>query len=123
MDHAARIEVLERENETLRERIAQLEAQLRGGDRYVPVEWGLTRSEATMVLALSTRQQCSKDMLMQALYSGGVDEGAKPKIVDVFICKIRKKLKPFGVDIATIWGLGYALDPATREMLAEKAAA
>lgn len=31
------------------------------------------------------------------------------KIVDVFVCKLRKKLKPLGVEIATAWGQGYRL--------------
>lgn len=31
------------------------------------------------------------------------------KIIDVFICKIRKKLKPLGLSIATHWGQGYSI--------------
>ena len=31
------------------------------------------------------------------------------KIMEVYICKIRKKLKNLGVRIETIWGVGYKL--------------
>jgi len=31
------------------------------------------------------------------------------KIVDVWVCKLRKKLVPLGVEIATSWGQGYRL--------------
>lgn len=31
------------------------------------------------------------------------------KIVDVFVCKMRKKLRPYGITIDTVWGRGYLL--------------
>lgn len=31
------------------------------------------------------------------------------RTVDVHICRMRKQLTPFGVDILTIWGFGYRL--------------
>lgn len=31
------------------------------------------------------------------------------KIIDVFVCKIRKKVKPLGVTIHTHWGKGYSM--------------
>ncbi len=52
-------------------------------------------------------------MFLNHLY-GGIDE-AELKIVDVFVCKIRKKLSAAtGGDnfIETVWGRGYVLcDP------------
>jgi two-component system cell cycle response regulator CtrA len=49
----------------------------------------------------------SKEAILDHLY-GGLDE-PNPKIIDVFICKIRKKLQSMGVDdfIETNWGRGY----------------
>ncbi len=43
------------------------------------------------------------------IYSGRSEEPGI-KIVDVFICKLRRKIKPFGVSINTIWGQGWALE-------------
>lgn len=38
-------------------------------------------------------------------------EDAEPeiRIIDVFICRLRKKLKPLGVRIGNHWGKGYSL--------------
>jgi two-component system cell cycle response regulator CtrA len=49
----------------------------------------------------------TKDAFLNHLY-GGVDE-PEIKIIDVFICKIRKKLAAAGADeiIHTVWGRGY----------------
>ena len=56
-------------------------------------------------------------MLLNHLY-GGIDE-PEVKIIDVFICKIRKKLTTAtgGKDyIETVWGRGYVLrDPRPEE--------
>ena len=63
---------------------------------------------------------------MAALYEPGVDDEPEMKIVDVFICKLRKKIRPFGLEIATVWGLGYRMSPETkakaRALLGEVAA-
>jgi two-component system, cell cycle response regulator CtrA len=49
----------------------------------------------------------TKEAFLNHLY-GGMDE-PEMKIIDVFICKLRKKLAQGGVDniISTIWGRGY----------------
>ena len=64
-------------------------------------------------LSLRKATTVSKEMLLRHLY-GGMDE-PETKIIDVFICKLRKKLAGAsnGRDyIETIWGRGYALrDP------------
>ena len=55
----------------------------------------------------------TKEMFLNHLY-GGLDE-PELKIIDVFVCKIRKKLREAtgGHDyIETVWGRGYVLrDP------------
>ena len=56
----------------------------------------------------------TKEMFLSHLY-GGMDE-PEVKIIDVFICKLRKKLANAsgGKDyIETVWGRGYAMrEPA-----------
>lgn len=46
-------------------------------------------------------------------------EATDPKMVDVMICKLRKKLKAANPDviIQTSWGKGYYFEPATKEMI------
>jgi two-component system, cell cycle response regulator CtrA len=52
----------------------------------------------------------TKEMFLNHLY-GGIDE-PEVKIIDVFVCKLRKKLAQAtgGTHyIATVWGRGYVL--------------
>lgn len=99
----------QQEIETLRERVRQLENALVPDSVTVPIEWQLTGAEARLYAFLTTRVMATKPAIMHALYIGRVDVEPEMKIVDVFVCKLRKKLKPFGVEIATIWGQGYSL--------------
>jgi two-component system cell cycle response regulator CtrA len=72
----------------------------------------LTRKEYQMLELLSLRSgtTLTKEMFLNQLY-GGMDE-PEIKIIDVFICKLRKKLAVAsgGKDyIETVWGRGYLL--------------
>src|SRR5215207_3932728 len=71
----------------------------------------LTGKEYQMLDLLATRQgyTITKEMFLNHLY-GGMDE-PEVKIIDVFICKLRKKLADAGADslIGTVWGRGYVL--------------
>ena len=75
----------------------------------------LTGKEYAMLELLSLRKgtTLTKEMFLNHLY-GGVDE-PELKIIDVFICKLRQKLR-LACDgdsyIQTVWGRGYQLfDP------------
>jgi two-component system cell cycle response regulator CtrA len=62
------------------------------------------------LLALKKGSTVSKDQFLNHLY-GGMDE-PEVKIIDVFFCKIRSKIKELsgGEDyITTVWGRGYIL--------------
>ena len=76
----------------------------------------LTGKEYAVLELLSLRKgtTMTKEMFLNHLY-GGMDE-PELKIIDVFVCKLRKKLATAtGGDhyIETVWGRGYVLrDPA-----------
>jgi len=76
----------------------------------------LTGKEYQMLELLSLRKgtTLTKEMFLNHLY-GGMDE-PELKIIDVFICKLRKKLAAATEGdhyIETVWGRGYVLrDPA-----------
>lgn len=76
----------------------------------------LTGKEYLMLELLSLRKGATltKEMFLNHIY-GGMDE-PELKIIDVFICKLRKKLAAAtGGDnyIETVWGRGYVLrDPS-----------
>jgi len=79
----------------------------------------LTGKEYQMLELLSLRKgtTLTKEMFLNHLY-GGMDE-PELKIIDVFICKLRKKLAA-AIDgdnyIETVWGRGYMLsDPKNGE--------
>lgn len=117
MDLAQRLETVEAENDALRERVAELETILYGDGWHVPLEWGLTASEARVMGVLISREFATKNAIMAALYRDLARDEAEAKIVDVFICKMRKKVAPFGVTVLTIWGEGYRLPPDQRAAL------
>jgi len=79
----------------------------------------LTGKEYQMLELLSLRKgtPLSKDLFLNYLY-GGMDE-PDGKIIDVFICKLRKKLAALSNGngpIETVWGRGYVLrEPSDRE--------
>ena len=79
----------------------------------------LTGKEYTILELLCLRRGATltKDMFLNHLY-GGIDE-PELKIIDVFICKLRKKLMDaMGGEnyIDTVWGRGYTLrDPKLRQ--------
>ena len=76
----------------------------------------LTGKEYQLLELLSLRKgtTLTKEMFLNHLY-GGMDE-PELKIIDVFICKLRKKLSAATEGehyIETVWGRGYVLrDPA-----------
>jgi two-component system, cell cycle response regulator CtrA len=80
----------------------------------------LTRKEYQLLELLSLRKgtTLTKEMFLNNLY-GGMDE-PESKIIDVFICKLRKKLANAsnGKDyIETVWGRGYVLRELTDDMV------
>lgn len=66
------------------------------------------------LLVLRRGNVLTKDAFLNHLY-GGIDE-PEMKIIDVFICKLRRKLQQFGAGhlIGTVWGRGYVLRDDTK---------
>jgi two-component system, cell cycle response regulator CtrA len=115
-------ELIARIRAILRRSGDQVESVIRCGDLTLKLDQkraqmgrrdlGLTTKEYQMLELLAMRQgtPITKDMFLGHLY-GGMDEPDQ-KIIDVFICKLRKKLMQAsgGKDyIETIWGRGYVL--------------
>lgn len=68
------------------------------------------------LLVLRKGMVLTKEAFLNHLY-GGMDE-PEIKIIDVFVCKLRKKLAAAGADnlIGTVWGRGYMI----RELMPEE---
>ncbi len=78
----------------------------------------LTSKEYSILELLSLRKgtTLTKEMFLNHLY-GGIDE-PELKIIDVFVCKIRKKLMKLSGGknyIETVWGRGYVLKEPQEE--------
>ena len=84
----------------------------------------LTAKEFRIIEFLALRKGAflSKDAFLNHLY-GGIDE-PEPKIIDVFICKLRRKLVENGAEglsVDKVWGQGYILREARDCKVLEKA--
>ncbi len=94
------------------EKIEELEEQVRQLKKLLvpvfitPIEWGLTRKEKALFCMLLKRDLVSRDMLDAAAITG---TSISPKYCDVILYFLRKKLKKFGVQIKTEWGVGWRL--------------
>lgn len=113
--------------EILRDRVAELEEEVRQlraqtvqpSAFRIPAEWCLTAKEQALALAFAKRGTLAKDAVMAALWSPkwDLDGEPSPKLVDVFVFKLRKKLAPHGLKIITQWGRGYVMPDDSRDKM------
>jgi DNA-binding response OmpR family regulator len=67
---------------------------------------GLSRCEVAFIACLVKLGRATKEQLLDACAPD-----AAIKVVDVRVSGVRKKLRPHGIEIATIWGVGYEMTP------------
>lgn len=117
-------EVVARLRAVIRRNYGQQSSQLRFGDLLIDLSHGcaricdeivpLTKTEYQIleVLAVRRSRTVSRETILDLLY-GGVDE-PEMKIIDVYVCKLRRKLAKMGVEnvIQTVWGRGYVFQAA-----------
>ena len=104
---------------SMRARIDELEEALRQAHEAnenaspLPASWQLTATESRFlqVLGMAKGYVRSKERLLVALY--GLEADVDIKIIDVFACKLRRKLAGTGIEIQTVWGEGYRLTDAS----------
>jgi two-component system cell cycle response regulator CtrA len=106
MTGQSRIQQLEDQVEVLKDALA---------DRTVPLpdDWPLSPMEETVFRVMLKRDVARFAAIFAALYSDRPDP-PDDKIIHVFIFRIRRKLKPFGVVVTRVRHVGYALDAVTR---------
>ncbi len=98
------------------ETIRQLREQLYGDETALPT-WlpQLTKHEGKVLAALHSGRTLTKGQILSAVY-GGIDEPFE-KIIDVFVCRLRRKLADTPILIETVWGQGYRLTPESVDLL------
>jgi DNA-binding response OmpR family regulator len=97
------------ERDELKEEVLRLREALGGSlpdFRFMRI----TSSEGKILHALLQTEMLTKGAILTTLYSGRAGDEPDQKIVDVFVCKLRKRLTPFGIEIGTVWGRGYFMD-------------
>ena len=76
-----------------------------------------TPLEAALLAVLLRRDQVTKTQLHIVIEQNRPSENREetdPKMVDVMICHLRKKLKLHKIEITTMWGLGYRIETSHR---------
>jgi len=75
-----------------------------------------TKLESRILLVLLRRGHASREQLHMAVEDnrGNPDEETDIKIVDVVVCKLRKKLAPLGLKMNTIHSIGYEMSEEYR---------
>lgn len=95
--------------------IAGLTAALNDGTEEFYGVAGLGRMEARFVGALTKCGRISRERLIVAVW--GNDGAPELKTIDVTLCHLRKKLRPHGIEIATLYNYGYEMSRDSIERL------
>jgi DNA-binding response OmpR family regulator len=109
------IEKLTVENDTLRERIRQMEDAF-FSPKPLPRKLGLSGHEGRIVSILLKNGAASRDAILLAVY-GGARDAPDPSLLRVYISKARRKLRAHGITIETRRSYGYSMSKESREKL------
>jgi DNA-binding response OmpR family regulator len=107
---------LREENEELFEETQRLR-QMLFGDLEAPREWGLSKRETRVFNCLLATETARKETLIDAVWRGRDEPVTADDIIKICIFRMRQKLKPFEIKIKVQWGVGYYLEPETRNKL------
>jgi hypothetical protein len=78
-----------------------------------------TKQQAAVLCTMLRRTELTKDQIHVILQENRPSSSRNPttiKMVDVVVHHIRKKIKPHGLVIETVWGTGYLITPKHRAM-------
>lgn len=108
------------EVERLRDRVEKLEKSI--GLKVVgwPVA-GMSAMEWQMAQLLLRRQRISRESAFDAIY-GSHHESDQPeslRVIDTIVCRMRKRLRGYGITVKNVWHEGYYLDADSRSRLKE----
>lgn len=85
-----------------------------------PRSWRLTETERLSLQTLCAVAVASRSRLFEATRATGRGwrkHDVDPKVVDVYICRLRRKLQPLGFEIHTAIGCGWSIDAEQRLQL------
>lgn len=114
-----RLELVERENDELRERLAIVKGgDLRSMETLLSIAFSLTPYEARFVYILLKSDIARHDALYRDLCTEYLtEEPPDVGVLKVRISHIRGKLKKHGIGVCTQWGVGYYIDPLNKQKI------
>lgn len=105
------------------ERIQELEFEVAERNGQTALEQAVDHNQVWFIHLSAKEAMCmsllcraaprvlTRSALLEALYV--VEEQPAEKTIDVFICHLRAKLAPIGIDVETEWGRGYRISTTT----------
>lgn len=103
--------LIEEKNERIRFLETEIGVSTRG-HRYL----NLSKQESTILRVLMKHRMPQKSTFTTAMYNGR-EYDADSNILGVFMCHVRRKLKPHGVEIKSVWGDGYYMTPESKQIV------
>jgi DNA-binding response OmpR family regulator len=80
----------------------------------------LTQNQRKFVnLVLAENGVCTKEHLYDVLYKHKHNYKPDPKILRDLLCAIRKQLRPLGIEVKTVFGVGYIMPPESKSKIIE----
>jgi two-component system cell cycle response regulator CtrA len=101
----------------LRDRVEELE-QILGMKNDQLYVLGLSFTPTKLLGLILHRKRVSRDQAMVALYDGCNDR-PDDRVIDVYMCHIRKALKPHDIQIETLWSVGWSMTEGNKQRLRE----
>ena len=98
------------------EALRQLRAAIHR-ERAFDLRLKLSPAQARGLALLYKRSICTKQALESVIVANPDMSDVPGDVVKVHISHIRRKLRPFNIEIITCWGHGYALKPEHKEKL------
>lgn len=108
-----RIEYLEEENRQLRDKIAELTG--RDIAREARCKLGLTPSESAIFALLLRCGMATHDQLQALVYEEADVDLARPyEAVRSHMKRMRRRIRPLGIDFKTVYSMGYEMTEDNR---------
>lgn len=111
MNLAERVELLEEENRQLRDAMRCTETA-----RF-PAKWNLSGAEKRVLTSLINAQGGFRAREVLFTAARRWESTGNNHLLEVIICRLRKKMKPLGVTIHTIRGEGYKIDADSKAIV------
>lgn len=110
------------------QRIAALEEEVRylqdilRPHATLPASWNLTKAQTRLVVAIAQAQGCLTYVGVRQAVANIPDE-VSDKTLEVHLFRARRKIRPFGVEIHTVRGIGLTMAPEGRAIVRQALAA